>query len=209
MRQEIILGSFDEMKKLNLGCFNQPAAGWINTDITPHIWIARVPTAAIVIRALHKMTAERLHEHQRGIFRQVRYLNVTKNFPFSDGSADAIYTSHMLEHLYPWDAEKCLCECLRVLAPHGVLRIAVPDLDQIVSSFERCCPDHFLNDVYEYGHGMAKNAHRWHYNFCSLSRLLLSLGFATVQRCKYQIGRCPDLESIEHRPSSLFVEAFK
>jgi SAM-dependent methyltransferase len=197
------------MQKLHLGCFNQPVPGWINTDITPHIWIARVPFAASVIGALGKMTAERLQEHKAGIFRQVRYLNVTKTFPFLDGSTTTMYTSHMLEHLYPWDAEKCLGECLRVLKPQGVLRIAVPDLDQIVSGFQTCCPDPFLNHIYEYGHGIAKNSHRWHYNFCSLSRLLTSLGFPTVQRCQYRSGRCPDLESIEHRSESLFVEAIK
>jgi SAM-dependent methyltransferase len=196
-------------QKLNLGCFNRPAREWINTDITPHIWIARVPSAAGVIRALGRMTAERLQEHKMGIFRRVRYLNVTKRFPFPDDSTTAVYTSHMLEHLYPWDAEKCLAECLRILAPQGVLRIAVPDLDQIVSAFEKDSPHPFLDDVYAYGHGMAKNSHRWHYNFCSLSRLLTSLGFPTVQRCEYQSGRCPDLESIEHRPESLFVEAIK
>jgi predicted SAM-dependent methyltransferase len=155
------------------------------------------------------MTDERLEEHKAGIFRQVRHLDVTKRFPFPDGSTTAIYTSHMLEHLYPWDAEKCLNECKRVLAPQGVLRIAVPDLDRIVSDFESSRPDPFLDHIYEYGRGMAKNSHRWHYNFCSLSRLLTSLGFPTVQRCDYQRGRCPDLESIEQRSESLFVEAIK
>lgn len=197
------------MQKLHLGCFNQPVPGWINTDITPHIWIARVPFAAKVIRAFGKMTDERLEEHKTGTFRQVRYLNVATRFPFSDGSTNAIYTSHMIEHLYPWDAEKCLRECLRVLAPQGVLRIAVPDLDQLVADFQKDCPEPFLNHIYEYGRGAAKNSHRWHYNFSSLSRLLAGLGFSTVQRCEYQRGRCPDLESIENRLESLFVEAIR
>jgi predicted SAM-dependent methyltransferase len=197
------------LEKLNLGCLNQPAPGWINTDITPHVWIARVPMAASAIHALGRMTAERLREHKMGIFRQVHYLNVTKKFPFPSASITAIYSSHMLEHLYPWDAKKCLAECARILAPQGVLRIAVPDLDQIMSAFEKDLPDSFLNHIYEYGHGMAKNSHRWLYNFSSLSRLLTSLHFATVDRCEYRRGRCPDLTAIEHRPESLFVEAIK
>lgn len=181
--------------------------GWINTDITPHIWLSRVPLAPRVMFSLGKMTRARFEEHRRGVFRHLRYLNVTKPFPIVSDSVSVVYTSHMLEHLYPWDAEHCLRECHRVLTPKGLLRIAIPDLDQMVSAFRECEPQEFLASIYEYGRGMDKNSHHWHYNFYSLSRLLRSLGFSSVERCQYQEGKCPDLRLIEHRPDSLFVEA--
>ena len=52
--------------------------------------------------------------------------------PFPDGSFDLVYHSHLLEHLTPEDGARLLEECHRVLAPRGVIRVAVPDLEQIV-----------------------------------------------------------------------------
>lgn len=41
----------------------------------------------------------------------------------------------MLEHLDPGDGEKLLDECYRVLRPGGVLRIVVPNLEQIATLY--------------------------------------------------------------------------
>ena len=57
--------------------------------------------------------------------------DVNKGIPFADGSFDAVYHSHVLEHLKPDQGERLLKECFRVLAPGGVLRIVVPDLETI------------------------------------------------------------------------------
>ena len=57
--------------------------------------------------------------------------NINKGIPFADGVFDAVYHSHVLEHLKPDQGERLLQECYRVLAPGGVLRIVVPDLETI------------------------------------------------------------------------------
>lgn len=61
-------------------------------------------------------------------------------FPFADGTFDAVYGSHVLEHLEPAAAERLLQDCFRILRPGGIIRIAVPDLESIarlyVSSLE-------------------------------------------------------------------------
>ena len=57
--------------------------------------------------------------------------DINKGIPFADGSFDAVYHSHVLEHLKPDQGERLLQECFRVLAPGGVLRIVVPDLETI------------------------------------------------------------------------------
>ncbi|WP_247874362.1 methyltransferase domain-containing protein [Azospirillum sp. TSH58] len=49
--------------------------------------------------------------------------------PFLDGTFDAVYHSHVLEHLSPAAVPAFLRECRRVLKPGGTLRIAVPDLE--------------------------------------------------------------------------------
>jgi predicted SAM-dependent methyltransferase len=51
--------------------------------------------------------------------------------PFDDASFAVVYHSHVLEHLARREALPFLRECHRVLAPGGILRVAVPDLETI------------------------------------------------------------------------------
>jgi SAM-dependent methyltransferase len=198
------------VKRLHLGCFDKPVDGWVNTDVTPHLWIARVPMLAAALRAGGRMTQERAEQHRRGIFRKVRFLDVSKRFPFDDASFEAVFTSHMLEHLFPDQARHCVSEALRVLAPGGVLRIAVPDLDQMIASYRPEAADEWAEALFQvHDQASSKNQHHWMYNETSLRALLLSVGFSRVVRTSYRQGACPDLEVLDNRPESLFVEAFK
>ena len=61
--------------------------------------------------------------------------DITQGLPFGDNQFDAVYHSHVLEHLEPHDGEKLLSECYRVLRPGGVLRIVVPNLEQIATLY--------------------------------------------------------------------------
>jgi SAM-dependent methyltransferase len=198
-----------DTKKLHLGCFDIPVEGWINTDITPHIWISRIPFAAQVLHFAGQMSAERLAQHRDGVFQKLTYLDVAKKFPYPSESFHAIFTCHMLEHLYPPAAIHCIQECRRVLCRDGVLRIGIPDLDRLVSDYDPQTPDLFLQSIFEYGRGLQKNSHHWHYNFNSLKTALLNAGFSKAERCVFKVGACPDVEKMDTRPESLFVEAFK
>jgi predicted SAM-dependent methyltransferase len=57
--------------------------------------------------------------------------NLTLGIPFPDNSFDVVYHSHVLEHFQKNQAETFISECYRVLKPDGIIRIAVPDLEQI------------------------------------------------------------------------------
>jgi SAM-dependent methyltransferase len=194
---------------LHLGCFNCPADGWLNSDITPHIWVARIPGAASALFRLGKMTAERREEHRRGVFRKVRYLDVGKRFPFPNSSFPAVFSSHVLQQLPPNIARHCLVECFRVLRSGGICRIVVPDLDRLIASYTHSSPNEFLRAFYYDSDPNAKTRHNWYYNDHSLTALLLSIGFSRAYCCSYRQGCCPDLEKLDNRPGSLFVEAFK
>jgi SAM-dependent methyltransferase len=58
--------------------------------------------------------------------------DLRKPFPFTDGTFDAVYGSHVLEHFEPAAARNLLLECRRILKPGGIVRLAVPDLEAIV-----------------------------------------------------------------------------
>jgi predicted SAM-dependent methyltransferase len=57
--------------------------------------------------------------------------------PFPDNSFEVVYHSHVLEHFPKHKAAQFISECYRVLKPGGIIRIAVPDLEQITSNYNR------------------------------------------------------------------------
>jgi predicted SAM-dependent methyltransferase len=193
--------------KLHIGAFGHIVPGWVNTDITPHLRVARVPGLAWLLRRVGLIDAERYEQHRTGIFRELRYLDVSRRFPWSDGVVDAVYSSHLLEHLHRGEAVHCIREMHRVLKPSGICRIAVPDLDALVRSFSPADPEPFLDGIFEGRQRRDKNRHHWHYNETLLRRILEESGFHDVRRCAYRAGRCPDVEAVDTRPESLFMEA--
>ena len=61
--------------------------------------------------------------------------NLIQGIPFPDASFDVVYHSHVLEHLPKNSARLFIQECCRVLRPQGVLRVVVPDLEQITRCY--------------------------------------------------------------------------
>jgi predicted SAM-dependent methyltransferase len=196
--------------RLHLGCFDQPCEGWYNTDITPHIRIARIPFAATLVHALGKMPEYRYRQHQQGIFRRVHFLDVNKPFPFPDNSVECAFCSHLLEHLHPITAARMFAELLRVLKPGGIFRVVVPDLAWAITLYNREDPREFLKAVFEYNEANPKNRHQYMYTDQSLRSFFLKCGFVEAQICTYRVGRLPDLEKMDNRPeNSIYVEGAK
>ncbi len=61
--------------------------------------------------------------------------DLRKGIPFPDGSVDAVYHSHVLEHIDRDGADGFMSEIRRVLRPGGVQRIVVPDLELLVKRY--------------------------------------------------------------------------
>jgi predicted SAM-dependent methyltransferase len=57
--------------------------------------------------------------------------DLNKQMPFEDESFEAVYHSHVLEHLTKEQGKAFLAECFRVLKHGGILRVVVPDLERI------------------------------------------------------------------------------
>lgn len=61
--------------------------------------------------------------------------NLKQGIPFPDESFDVVYHSHVLEHFPKSEAEAFIKECYRVLRPQGILRVVVPDLEEITRMY--------------------------------------------------------------------------
>lgn len=113
----------------------------------------------------------------------------------SDGSVDAVWSSHNLVHLYRHQVPQALSAFLRVLRPRGLLLVTVLDLRQIA---EFVASDRLDQEIYRspsgpitaldmiYGHagsigrGSAAMAHKSGFTATTLGQLLIEAGFIDV-----------------------------
>lgn len=61
--------------------------------------------------------------------------NLLGRLPLLNNAAQLVYSSHFLEHIPKPQVERFLRECLRVLQPGGVLRLVLPDLENMARTY--------------------------------------------------------------------------
>ncbi len=65
----------------------------------------------------------------------VQSCNILKGLPFENQSVDVIFSSCMLEHFTMEQAKSHIAECYRILKSNGVIRIVVPDLENVCKEY--------------------------------------------------------------------------
>jgi len=166
-------------------------------------------------------------EHLVAWPKNIEMMSVLKSFPFPDGSVEAIYSSHMLEHLYFSDAQAVLRECHRVLQPGGVLRLALPNGLQIAAALVAANGDGSAEAGLRFNQGLmmapltppsrrqkvlsmlASGPHRWQPTPALVSQMLKDAGFNAVEECAFRSGKLPALADVETREESFFLEAVR
>lgn len=68
----------------------------------------------------------------------VKSFDLRRGLPASSNTIDACYSSHVLEHLLTTEAKFLVQDCFRVLKSGGILRLVVPDLENIAREYLRC-----------------------------------------------------------------------
>ena len=152
--------------KLHLGCGLNPLDGWLNSDVT-------LPPP----------------------FKNVMYLDATRPFPFSANTFAYVYSEHMIEHLPFSEGRAMLCECFRVLAPGGKVRITTPDLAFAIDLYRQdlsALQERYIEWVSatqqlpgrEIGFSINQLIHGWGHQFIydehTLRRVLEIAGFSNV-----------------------------
>ena len=202
--------------KLNLGCGLNAVQGWVNIDRSPSLILGKVKPLKAVLRRVGLLTEAHMVDWPSNIVMR----DVLRPLPYADGSVAAIYSSHMLEHLYLSDAEAVLGECRRVLAPGGVIRVALPDGEEFAAlalsgsvddarAYTRQLNAHPLEPptiAQRLRRPFSGSPHRWQPTRPLIAAMLEGAGFACVTERQFRVGNLPGLEVVEHRGESIFYE---
>jgi len=70
--------------------------------------------------------------------------NILKKIPLPDNFVKVVYHSQVLEHIPKKKALPFIKECYRVLELGGIIRIVVPDLENIINEFKRLLKENLL-----------------------------------------------------------------
>jgi predicted SAM-dependent methyltransferase len=184
--------------RLHLGCGLKILDGWINVDMR----LDRQVLTAKLPRALAR---------------------------FPSRSARFIYASHVVEHIdYPREAAFFTQECHRILVDGGALRIVVPGIENIIRAYVADdaefftiqasmhpaeCTTKLEHLMYALQQG---GAHRYGYDFETMSKLLGQAGFRTIVQSDCNGSAFSELHidyrgltDQEGRYLSLYVDAIK
>ena len=204
------------MLKLNLGCGAQVVDGWVNVDYALGARLASTPWLGAAVRKLGLFRMEwdrRIHIH-----------DLTKPLPWAEGSVDACYSSHTLEHLAREDGHRLAREVFRVLKPGGVLRVVVPDLRAIVQRYVagELRADRMLEELGTlYGTDkegwrrrlspLVEVPHRCMYDTPTMIQLLTSVGFDAESRAAFEssISEIAAIEIPSRTLAAVIVEGKK
>lgn len=198
---------------LHLGCGLRTPAGWVNVDGSPQVVLARRPWLKRALVALGLVSPEQAPIPWNP---SVVRLDLVRPLPYADATFAAVYSSHLLEHLYRDDALTLLKECRRVLAAGGVCRAVVPDTEALVERYRRAkargeadAAERLMEQLLVHDKARARglrgtyyrltalHQHKWMYDAASLTRLFTDAGFADVRPAAYLESRIVRIADVE------------
>lgn len=220
------------MKKVNLGSGTTCLDDWINIDNSFDARLAKCPRLRYLLFKIGILPKKYYELPWSKHIQSIMVRDVRKTLPFNDESVDFIYSSHLIEHLRKDEAESVLKECFHVLKRDGLIRLSVPDLQVMATSYLKEVEDIQNNrEKQEYlpserfleflGMGektrtpfvlkiFSSGTHKWMYDQLSLTALLTSCGFIDVLKRSYKVGEMPDIKFLDNRPEhTLYLEARK
>ena len=209
--------------KLNLGCGPIQPAGWVNVDGSNRAFLAS--RLSWLNRALERSGLLAPTEFGPHIV----YADLLREFPWTDGSADAVYLGEVLEHFTQVQGEHILHQCFRVLKPGGRLRVRVPDnarfWSRYLEEYERVrllprasWSAHHGRFIKMYFDDLCVRRpkpwqsmghfHKWMYDEVSLTLLFESVGFRQVERCAFHESAIAGIAAVENR-DDLIIEGLR
>lgn len=203
--------------RINLGCGIVALEGWENYDKSPVMLLRKVPFLLTFLIKIKILTPGHIQTWPKNVQRR----DLTKPLPQKDQTVEAIYSSHMLEHIYLAEARNLVKEAYRVMQPGGIIRLALPDGELWARQvLEGQGGEHFNERLNAYPVARPKgrrqitfmlggSAHKWQPTRDLVKDMLEDAGFTGFRELEYQQGDLPQVTEVEMRPESMFFEAVR
>jgi hypothetical protein len=195
----------------------------LNFDNSPTLRIERIPIVGSILG--------RLSGNGQRFPAAVLYGDICKGLPIKDGTVKGAYASHVLEHLSLEDFRTALANTRRMLAPGGVFRLIVPDLEArarlYLRAIEEKSPDAascFMRAAHLGDESTSRtllqrarrmfggSAHLWMWDQYAIAAELERSGFEKIRRCDFGDSSDPCLRGLRTLadfmiPNTTFVNA--
>jgi predicted SAM-dependent methyltransferase len=191
---------------VQFGCGQCAPDGWANFDAGPAFWLQK---------RLPFLKSTLLKKGFPDYPPNIRYGDVIEGLPIAPGSANAVYCSHVLEHLALNECRQALQNVHRYLAPGGTFRAVLPDLEWLVRTYigsgDGEAASHFMREsdlgVQSQRGGIrgglkrlfGRSAHLWMWDYKNLARELQAAGFTAVRRAQFGDNPDPLFRQVEDR----------
>ena len=146
------------------------------------------------------------------------FLDACRPFPIPADTLQYVFSEHVIEHLEFDEASSMLRECFRTLKGGGRIRLATPDLAQIIALYaqpEGPAQQHYINWImdtfrpqvgeFSPAHAINQSFHGWRHKFiydeATLRQTLAAVGFSEIQRLEPGISDDDKLRGIEQHGS--------
>ncbi len=184
------------------GCGLSAPPQWTNFDASPTLRVERLPViGALATRGRTRFPAN------------VRFGDIVKGLPVAPGSCDAIYCSHVLEHLALNDFRTALLNTRRLLREKGIFRLVVPDLRVAAARYLAARNDtaamQFMTETalgsVDRQRGvrgllrgwLGNSQHLWMWDFESLRPELERAGFSGIRSARFADSGDPMFAAVE------------
>lgn len=196
------------------GCGLSAPETWTNFDVSPTLRIQRIPLIGPFIA-----------RRRPNFPKNARYGDIVAGLPVARGSCEAVYCSHVLEHLALNDCRVALQNTFSILKPGGVFRCVLPDLEHFIRKYMQS------NDA-DRAHRFMERAnlgvvarpknfkarliaaysnakHLWMWDYPALEAELKRVGFGEIRRASFgdsTIERFRDVEEEKRWTTHLGIE---
>ena len=175
---------------------------WLNYDASPTLRLQRLPLVGVLFHRVGPVFP-----------REVQYGDIVRGLPVANDSCDAVYSSHVLEHLSLEGCRSALANAYRCLRPGGRFRCVLPDLERHVRRYvENSAPNAAVELMERTILGrrsrpkgvsglvrswLGNSEHLWMWDYKALATELAEVGFIDIRRAEFGDTGDPLFELVE------------
>ena len=190
---------------IQFGCGLCAPPGWRNFDAGPAFWIQKHTS---LLNPLFQRKGFPIYP-----VKYIEYANVVKGLPVPPNSADAVYCSHVLEHLALDEFRAAIRNVWQYLKPGGTFRLVVPDLEFMVNRYistEDASAAMKLMEETILGQKDGKRGlraaaqllfgrskHMWMWDYKAMAHELQQAGFVNTRRAYFNDSADPRFKEVE------------